>query len=217
MKRRRKSRLSGKTIAGGAVFAVIIILLIIALFKAESSVRPVAAMQAEQLARSSANELIGGTVADYLAENRFTYSDFAAVLYDESGRTVSVEAVPYNINRVQSELTLRINKALSSVNSRTERIPIGSLTGSSLLIGKGPSLKVKICPAGSAQVALRSDFTSAGLNQTRHSISAVITAELRSSVPLYSFETEVSFEFLLAENIIVGNVPAVSRYAWSEL
>ncbi len=217
MRRRRRNRLSGKAVAGGAVFVLIIVLLIIAIFKAERSLRPVAAMQAEQLARSSANELIGGNVSDFLAENRFTYSDFAAVLYDENGRTVSVEAIPYNINRVQSELTVRINNALSTLSSGTERIPIGSLTGSALLIGKGPSFRVKICPMGSAQVTLRSDFTSAGLNQTRHSISAVITAELRSSVPLYSFDTEVSFEFLLAENIIVGNVPAVSRYAWSEL
>ena len=217
MRKRRRNDLSGKTIAGGAVFAVIIVLLILALFKAESSLRPVAAMQAEQLARSSANEIIGSTVADYLSENRFEYSDFAAVVYDESGRTVSVEAFPHSINRVQSELTKRINKALSSANSRTERIPVGSLTGSSMLTGKGPSLKVKICPAGAAQVALKSDFTSAGLNQTRHCISAVITAQIRSSVPIYSFDTEVSFEFLLAENIIVGNVPAVSRYAWNEL
>jgi len=217
MRRRRRNRLSGKTLAGGAVFAVIIVLLIVAMYKAERSVRPVAAMQAEQLARSSANELIGETVSEYLSENRFTYSDFAAVLYDDSGRTVSVEAVPYNINRVQSELTVKVNQALDDVSSRTEHIPIGSLTGSAMLTGKGPSLKVRICPSGAAQVALKSDFSSAGVNQTRHSISAVITAELHSSVPVYSFDTEVSFEFLLAENIIVGNVPAVSRYAWNEL
>ncbi|MBR4626417.1 MAG: sporulation protein YunB [Ruminococcus sp.] len=199
------------------IFAVIVILLIIVIIKAERAVRPVAAIQAEHLARSSANELIGCAVADYLSSERFTYSDFAAVLYDENGKAVSVEAVPCNINRVQSELTVRVNRALSDVNTRTERIPIGSLTGSAMLVGKGPSLKVRICPSGSAQVSLRSDFSSAGVNQTRHRISAVVEAELISSVPLYSFSTKVSFEFLLAESIIVGDVPALSRYAWSSL
>ena len=59
-------------------------------------------------------------------------------------------------------------------------------------------------------------FTSAGVNQTCHRISAVVNAELTSSVPLYSFDTEVHLEFLLSESILIGDVPEISRYAWSE-
>lgn len=217
MKRRRRSKYPSKAIIGGILFAAIIILLIIALIHAEKSVRPVAENQAEHAARSSANEIIGKAVADYLDENRFTYNDFAAVLYDENGRAVSVEAIPYNINRVQAGLTVSINRALSSSGGKTEHIAIGSLTGSYMLAGKGPKLKVRICPAGSAEVTLHSSFESAGCNQTCHRISAVVTADLISSVPIYTFRTQVSFEFLLAENVIVGNIPALSRYAWSEL
>ena len=212
MKRRRRSRRSGKSIVGGIIFAVIILLLIISIFKADKAVRPVAAMRAEHFAAASANEIIGKAVSDYLEENRFTYSDFSAVLYDEKGSAVSVEAMPYNINKVQSELTLRINSALNSSNDKTERIAIGSLTGSYMLVGKGPKLKLKICPAGSAEVKLKSSFDSAGVNQTRHRISAIVTADLRSSVPLYSFNTKVKFEFLLAECILVGDVPSISRF-----
>ena len=192
-------------------------LLIIAVIRTDKAVRPVAAMRAEHFAEASANEIIGRAVADYLSENQYTYGDFAAVLYDENGSAVSVESVPCNINRVQSELTVRINEALSRSNDKTERIPLGSLTGSYILVGKGPVLKLKVCPAGSADVKLTSSFDSAGVNQTRHRISAVVTADLRSSVPLYSFSTTVTFEFLLAENIIVGGVPYMSRYAWSQI
>jgi len=217
MRKRKKPRCSGKSIIGGIVFIVIILLLAAAIIRTDKAVRPVAAMRAEHFAAASANEIIGRAVAEYLDENRFTYSDFAAVLYDENGSAVSVESVPYNINKVQSELTLRINEALSSSNNKTERVPLGSLTGSYMLVGKGPALKLKVCPSGSADVRLTSSFDSAGFNQTRHRISAVVTADIRSSVPLYSFSTSVSFEFLLAENIIVGGVPYVSRYAWSQI
>ena len=48
------------------------------------------------------------------------------------------------------------------------------------------------------------------MNQTCHKISALITVEIESSLPLYSFSTEVSFEFLFAENIIVGEVSKIS-------
>ena len=217
MRRHRHRRYSAKTIIGAAVFAVILVLLAAALRRTDKALRPVAAMQAEHFASASANELIGKTVSDYLEDNRFTYNDFAAVLYDEGGRVVSVESLSYNINKVQSELTVKVNEALSSSDSRTERIPVGSLTGSYMLVGKGPHIKLKVCPSGSAKVELKSDLINAGINQTCHRISAVITAELRSSVPLYTFDTEVKFEFLLAENVLVGSVPEISRYAFGTI
>ena len=184
---------------------------------AEKAVRPAARIQAEHYARRSASETISAEVSDYLDDNRFTYTDFAAVLYDESGRVVSVEAIPYNINKVQSELTLRINQRFREVDSEVTRIPIGTLSGNYLLSGKGPGLKLRICPAEEVTVRLESEFTSAGVNQTTHRISAIITAEVSSSMPIYSFSTKVEFEFLIAETVIIGEVPALSRYAWSSL
>lgn len=184
---------------------------------AERAVRPAARIQAEHYARRSASETISAEVSDYLDDNRFTYTDFAAVLYDESGRVVSVEAIPYNINKVQSELTLRINKRFRELDSEVTRIPIGTLSGNYLLSGKGPGLKLRICPAEEVTVRLESEFASAGMNQTTHRISAIITAEVSSSMPIYSFSTKVEFEFLIAETVIIGEVPALSRYAWSSL
>ena len=217
MRRHRRPQRSEKAVIGGIIFTVILLLLIAAAVKADKSLRPVAAMQAEHFAVSSTNEIIGETVSDYLSENKFTYSDFSAVLYDESGKAVSIETIPYNINKVQSDLNTRINKALSISNAHTERIPVGSLTGSYVLVGKGPEIKIKVCPAGSADVKLKSSFESAGINQTCHRISAVVNVQLQSSVPLYSFSSSASFEFLIAENILVGSVPEISRYAWNSI
>jgi sporulation protein YunB len=195
---------------GAVIFAFIIVLLVIATVKAEYAVKPAAVLQAEHYAKLTANNLISSAVSDYLDENRYTYSDFATVLYDESGKAVSIEAVTYNINRVQSELSMKINSEFKNHADTTAEIPLGSLTESYLLAGKGPKLRVKICPAGEAEVELTSSFSSAGVNQTCHRISAVVTAEINSAIPLYSFSTQASFEFLIAENIIVGDVPDIA-------
>ena len=196
------------------IIVLAVILAVVALFiRTDRAVRPVAAMQAEHFAEITANELIESVVSGYLEENRFTYSDFAAVLYDESGNAVSVESIPYNINKVQSDMGLIINQSLKNNGQKYTEIPLGSLTSSYLLTGRGPRLKVRVCPVGAAQTTLRSDFSSAGINQTRHRISAVITVKMSSSVPLYSFDKELSFEFLLAENILMGDVPNLSPYA----
>ncbi|MBQ8960280.1 MAG: sporulation protein YunB [Ruminococcus sp.] len=151
-------------------------------------------------------------VAEYLDDERFTACDFAAVLYDEEGKPVSVEALPYTINRVQAELTLAIERGLEEAGSVSAKIPVGSLWSSYLLAGKGPSVRVRICPVGEVSVRLRSSFTSAGINQTCHRISAEITAEMSAALPLYSFQTSESFEFLLCESVLVGETPQISPY-----
>lgn len=213
MRRRRLRRKSKRRLF---LAATVLTALIFAIIRTDRAVRPVAAMQAEHYANALANEIISKAVSDYIDENQFAYGDFAAVLYDENGNAVSVEAIPASINRVQSELTMNINKRLTNVKEDT-KIPIGSLTGSYMLVGKGPYIKLRICPAAKASVELKSSFTSSGLNQTCHKISALVCAELKSSVPIYSFETKVSFEFLLTESVLIGEVPEISRYAWSNI
>lgn len=214
--RRRRRRLSRRGKLGAVLLIIIAILFVIAVFRADKAVKPAAAIQAEYYSKLTANEIISSTVSEYLEENRFTYSDFAAVLFDESGKAVSIEAVTYNINKAQSELGMMINSAFEQAGDTSAEIPLGTLTDSFLLAGKGPRIRLRICPANEATVRLTSSFEEAGINQTCHRISAVITAEIRSSVPLYSFETTVSFEFLLAENVIVGGVPESTISVWSE-
>lgn len=213
--RYKKRRLSGRARLGLIMLVIIAVLLTAALIKADNAVRPVAEQQAEHYSRLTASHIISGAVSDYLSENRFGYDDFAAVLYDESGNAASIEAVTYNINKVQAELSGIINSRFMDSSASTAEIPVGSLTGSYLLAGKGPCLRLRICPARDAQVELKSTFESAGMNQTCHRISAVITAEISSSLPLYEFSTQASFEFLLAENVIIGEIPDTALDIWT--
>lgn len=217
MRRRKHRKKELRPLIGAVIFIVLIILLIICIIRTDKALRPAAAAQAEHFARKTAEEAVSESVTAYLNENNFAYSDFAAVLYDENGRPASVEAIPANINRVQSELTLMIRQKFSRLSYSCHRIPVGSLTGSYMLAGKGPDIKIRICPAEKISVRLKSTFDTAGINQTTHRISAVVRAEIKSSLPIYSFETEVEFEFLLAETVIIGEVPDYSRYAWSEI
>ena len=213
--RRRKRKNIGTYIGISVLFAVIAVITLLVV-KADKAVRPVAEILAKHFAEIYTNMIIEKAVSDYLKESELQYSDFAAVLYDENGKAVSVETLPYNINKVQSELGLAINKSLECSGKISDSIPLGSLTGSYLFAGKGPSLKIRICPVGKACIAVRSDIESTGINQTRHSISALITADISSSLPLYKFESSISFEFLLAETLIIGDVPDFTPYTWTE-
>jgi len=192
------------------IIPVLLIFIIIAFFlihSIEKNIAPSAVRQGEYYSKLTANKIINQAVADYLSENNYQYSDFSAVIYDEQGRAVSIEALTYNINKVQSDLVLKISDEFSESKNIKTKIPVGSLTDSYLLAGKGFSVPLNICPAGNVDVKLKSDFTSAGINQTCHRISAVVNVEINSSIPLYSFSLSAEFEFLIAENVIVGGVP----------
>lgn len=201
-----------KNFAKTLIVIAIVIFAAAFLIRLEFSVRKSAGIQAENAARLAADRIIAESVSDIIEKNEYTYSDFAAVLYDESGRAASVEALTVNINRVQAELSEEINRRFAENTDATAKIAMGSLSGSYLLSGRGPMIKIQVCPVGKATVSLKSTFDSAGINQTRHRIYAEVSAELISSLPIYSFETTENFELLIAETIIVGDVPEFSHY-----
>ena len=215
-KRRIQRRYSTRFKIGTVMFALVITVLVIAAVKADRSLRPVASVQAEHCAMLMTNETIESSVSEYLSENNWSYGDFVTAVYDGNGETVALETNSYNINKVQSELTLQINRRLEAAGKEYHKIPIGSLTDSYMLAGRGPNLRIRVCPLGSAQVELESGFDSAGINQTRHTIMAAITVNISSSLPLYEFETQVNFDFLIAENVIIGTVPSVGMYGFRD-
>lgn len=176
----------------------------------EKAVRPAAQMQAEHYSRITAYEIINEAASEYLSENQYTYGDFAAVLYGENGKAVSVETLTANINRVQTELISEINNAIQDSADRELEIPLGSITDSFLLAGRGLHIRLRVCPAGEASAELKSTFESAGINQTCHRISMIIRVDISSSIPLYSFDTEAEVEILLAESVIVGDSSSLS-------
>lgn len=194
------------------ILIFISITVIIFLFRSiEKNISPSALKQGEHYSKLMANKIISRAVSDYLEENNYQYSDFSVVIYDENGKAVSIESLSGNINKVQSDLVVRISEEFSENKNIKVKIPIGSLTDSYLLAGKGFSVPLNICSAGNVDVKLKSEFTSAGINQTCHRISAVVSTEINSSVPLYSFSSKAEFEFLIAENVLVGDVPDYHR------
>lgn len=194
------------------LFAVIFLFMMFSAVKANKLIRPIVIQQSEHFSEKTASEITEKAVSEYLKNNRHEYCDYAAVLYNEEKQVTSIETISYSINKLQSELTLLINCELEKSGSKNAEIPVGSLTKTYILNGKGPKIHIRICPVGSADVKMKSELVSSGINQTKHRISAVINVKMTSSTPLFSYETNSEFEFLIAENIIVGEVPQLNHY-----
>ena len=105
-------------------------------------------------------------------------------------------------------------KAIDASQEKIERlgeegvpIPLGSLSGITILAGQGPDVYIKVFPIGAVNATLSSQFEAAGINQTKHKIMLNVTADIKVVMPGANNVVKTQAEILLCENIILGKVP----------
>lgn len=130
----------------------------------------------------------------------------------EDGVLQSLTVDSAAMNRVKSQVALGVQERLSgegpSAGEHGETgIPLGTLLGSALLHGRGPSVPLRVTADGNVQVDYESSFSSAGVNQTCHRIVLTVKVEAFSYVPGASSRVESETSAVLTETIIVGQVP----------
>ena len=89
----------------------------------------------------------------------------------------------------------------------TVRIPAGNLTGISLLMGRGPLVPVEILMLTSSRVGFDNSIVTAGINQTKHQILLTVTVDIDVLIPWGTESTQVISQVLIADTIVVGQVP----------
>ena len=86
-------------------------------------------------------------------------------------------------------------------------INLGNFTGSKFLSGRGPKVSFKILQLGNVETDLKSEFVSAGINQTMHKIFLQVDCIIVIVTPFNQVEKKITNQILIAEAIILGNVP----------
>lgn len=76
-----------------------------------------------------------------------------------------------------------------------------------MLSGFGPQIPMKFASSGIVETKVRSEFESAGINQTIHRIYLDVVCEVSVLTPYNVMEENIKNEVVLVENVIVGIVP----------
>ena len=111
------------------------------------------------------------------------------------------------VNQITSDVALKIQEELNKVETDDIYIRLGSFTGSKLLAGRGPKVKFKISTIGNVETDLKSEFSSAGINQTLHRVYLEVKCRVVILTPFDEVEEIITNQVLIAEAVIVGNVP----------
>ena len=101
---------------------------------------------------------------------------------------------------------------MEEISTSDLSIPLGTLTGSALLAGRGPSFTVRMQSTGSCTATFSNDFSDAGINQTTHRIILCVEVNMSILLPGFQTSTQVDASFSVAETVIVGDVPESYTY-----
>lgn len=176
-----------------------------AYFVTERNVRPIVLSMAEARVRAIALDAISGAVQQNLADIR--YEDLVQPSVDEQGNVTMLKANIVAMNRLATAVSLSAQRYIQDMELQPVRISLGTATGNPLLAGRGPTMLARVVPAGSVSTEFLTEFTSAGINQTRHRIYMRLTAAMNIVIPTGSSQVEVSSLAPIAETVIVGSVP----------
>ncbi len=163
-----------------------------------------------ELAHSKAQlktvEMINNIVNEKVVDNT-DYKAIVSVHTDDQGRIVMVQPNTVELNRIMARTIGEVARSMNNMEGEYIYIPIGQLTGSQIMAGYGPRVKVKIIPTGQVHVNVQNKFEQAGINQSRHLIYLIIDTTLRIAVPFMDKDLKVTTTVPLAETIIIGEVP----------
>ncbi len=138
---------------------------------------------------------------------KYKYDDLSVIEKDDNGNITLIKANINPINAIISDIPIAMQEELEKQNNGVFYLKLGSLTGSKLLSGIGPSIKIQVASIGDVETDLRSEFLAAGINQTLHRIYLEVKCNVTILTPFNTITQQITNQVLLAEAVIVGIVP----------
>ncbi|MDY3278962.1 MAG: sporulation protein YunB [Eubacteriales bacterium] len=187
---------------------LILALLLAALFLVlEKNLEEVILEMARARAEAMAVEYINEAVEDSTG-GQASYSDMITVRTDSQGRVTMLEANAARMNQLAAQTALRAQARLESAEAQSVSIPLGAALGVPFLSALGPYVHVRIVPVSAVSAVFSTEFESAGINQTRHKIYLSLQTTVRLVIPSGAKQVALGSQVLVAESIIVGEVPS---------
>ena len=163
-----------------------------------------------QIAVSDASDVvtvqINKTIAQLMTERDYRSDYFVELEKNDRGEITAISSNMARINALSAQILDRVVGATDNRTLKVE-IPLGNLTGISLLMGRGPSVPVQIIALTSSRVEFNNSIVTAGINQTKHQINLEVIVDIDILIPWATESAQVRTEVLIADTIIVGQVP----------
>lgn len=162
---------------------------------------------AETQVRNSTSDLINDAIDDQIEKGNIQYDRIVYFEKDLNGRITALKTNMSEVNRLKTSILNLINDEILALDTTDMAIPIGSLIFPELFSGRGPGIPVQILSIRNSDAAFKSYFTEAGINQTLQQLTMDVIVDVSVLVFGKTESFTVSSQVVVAETIIVGQVP----------
>ena len=202
----RRRRLDRRMLVRALALSVVVGVLTLVI-TAAVQMRPLLASLATTKVSNTVTRIVSEAVYQAIEDGEIRYDGLVTFEKDETGQITAVRSNMAAFNHLQADILDTILTRIDQVSARELSIPVGTLTGFSLLAGRGPRISVRMESVGSSEANFHNEFVSAGINQTKHQIILTVDVSVSILLPGFTTATKVSNSFIVAETVIVGSVP----------
>ena len=177
-------------------------------FGLRSRLRPVVRSLAKTQVINTASDLINDAILRQIMEGQIQYDRIVYFEKDLNGRITALKTNMAEVNRLKTETLNLINDEILAEDSEHLGVSLGSLILPEFFSGQGPLIPVRILAIRNSDANFHSNFSEAGINQTLQQLSMDVIVDVTILVLGQTETFTVSSQMVVAETIIVGDVPA---------
>ena len=156
---------------------------------------------------NSTSDLINDAIDVQIETGNIQYDRIVYFEKDLDGRITALKTNMSEVNRLKTDILNIINDEILELDTSDIGIPVGSLILPEFLSGRGFPIPVQVLSIRNSDAAFTSNFSQAGINQTLHQLTMQVSVDVAILVLGRSESFTVSSEVVVAETVIVGDVP----------
>lgn len=188
------------------VIAIVVIAMIALVFfriKYHETIRSLAETQV----KNTTSDLINDAIDAQIDKGNIQYDRIVYFEKDLNGKITALKTNMSEVNRLKTSILNIINDEILAMDTTDLGIPLGSLVLPEVMSGRGPHIPIQVMSISNSDAGFESYFTQAGINQTLQKLTMTICVDVSILVLGRTESFTVSSEVVVAETIIVGQVP----------
>lgn len=188
-------------------FILAVLIILVSAFSLRNKYRYVIKDLAETSVRNTTSDLANDAISRQIENGNIQYDRIVFFEKDMNGRITALKTNIGEINHLKTDVLNIVNSQILALDASDIGIPLGSLFLPELFSGKGPSIPVHILSIRNSEATFSSNFIQAGINQTLHQLIMTVDVDAAVLVLGETSTFSVSSQVVVAETIIVGDVP----------
>lgn len=156
---------------------------------------------------NTTSDLINDAIDRQIEDGTIQYDRMVYFEKDLDGRITALKTNMSEVNRLKTNILNLINDEILALSTDDLGVPLGNLFLPEFLSGRGPEIPVQILTIRNSDASFSSNFTQAGINQTLQQINMQVSVDVTVLVLGQTNSFTVSSQVIVAETIIVGDVP----------